>query len=41
MELMDPKLLSSAMAREMLSDSSNINAHNAWGLGMGIQHGGG
>ena len=38
-EIMNPKKISEDMIKLMLSDSIKLNAQNAWGLGIGLQHG--
>ncbi len=40
-ELMNPEHIQSGLLKEMLSDSKKIDDNNAWGLGIGIQHGNG
>jgi len=39
LELLDPMMISEALAEQMRSDSVKINRHYSWGLGVGIQHG--
>jgi CubicO group peptidase (beta-lactamase class C family) len=39
MELVNPKHISLRLINEMLTESVKINAHNSWGLGIGIQTG--
>ena len=41
LELMAPRHIDPALVQAMLSDSVRINEKYAWGLGVGIQHGGG
>ena len=40
-ELMQPTQLSKDLVHEMLSDAVRIDKHNAWGLGIAMQHGNG
>jgi hypothetical protein len=40
-ELLETQMIDSSLIEEMLSDSVKINEHYSWGLGVGLQHGGG
>jgi len=40
-ELMQPTHLAKDLVHEMLSDAVRIDRHNAWGLGIALQHGNG
>jgi CubicO group peptidase (beta-lactamase class C family) len=40
-ELLQPRMISEDLIEQMLSDSVKINEHYSWGLGVGLQHGGG
>jgi CubicO group peptidase (beta-lactamase class C family) len=40
-ELLNPQHIRPDLINEMLSDSSEVNANNSWGLGIGLQKGNG